>query len=193
LTIIPGTQIMKAAFRAEGTPVLGGRVLSPTAVGELRYIDENDLVGKRVTRTIRGDVVFVGIASHLHAIVIEEGGQIVATPAQIIRVNEGIIDPYALAALLQSSHNQHYARGVSARHVNVRDLTVPLVPLATQEVLAQAWRELNSYQARLRRALEATRNYKQILVDAAAEGWFEPTNSEQPDRRKPDLGLGAGD
>jgi type I restriction-modification system DNA methylase subunit len=172
LTVQAGVTIRRDDLRDAGTPVFD--INPPTAAAHGRprgrCVSLQEVEGAADARTRAGDVVFIGTPPNLHAVVDEKGGHVVPAPAHILRIRDDRMNPYALAACLQSTRNRQYAEGVSAMRVNVRMLEVPDLDPAAQQRLADTWRELVAFRGRLHEAMQATDELADIVVTASMAG-----------------------
>jgi type I restriction-modification system DNA methylase subunit len=180
LTVQAGVTIRRDDLRDAGTPVFD--INPPTAAHDRprsRCVSVEEVEGAADALTRAGDVVFIGTPPNLRAVVDEKGGHVVPAPAHILRVRDDRMNPYALAACLQSTYNRQYAEGVSAMRVNVRMLEVPNLDPAAQQRLADTWRELVAFHGRLREAMEATDELADIVVTASMAGLLTTPTSDE--------------
>ncbi|MDP9458815.1 MAG: N-6 DNA methylase [Actinomycetota bacterium] len=129
-----------------------------------------DMFERQPGRTEPGDVVVMPEGPRVRAGVVREGGAIAVTPLWVLRVRGDWIDPAYLAACLTSEWNSRHLAGGTTLRAAIRDLEVPVLPLASQEALAGRLEVLADLrQKALAAAGEAEAMVRQ-LVDAVAAG-----------------------
>jgi hypothetical protein len=173
LYLRPGSRIHQDDFRPQGVPVLGPvEIRARGSSVKSRFVDPETLgSGTDVTRP--GDIVVLAEGNHgVIALVDEQGGHVVAYPCQSLRVNDGVLDPYVVAAFLQSRANTRLSVGTAVWRVNLQDVRLPRLTMREQQVLSSALRTIDQ-QRRL--AEEIARHAEQItghVVDGIASGAF---------------------
>ena len=79
-----------------------------------------------------GDIL-VATARALHARVDEAGGRSMQSGVTRLRVDRLQFDPRYIAACVTAAWNQRFEMGFYAPQANIRDLEIPIIPLADQE------------------------------------------------------------
>jgi hypothetical protein len=132
-----------------------------------------------------GDIVLTTIGG-LRTRVDEEGGHILGTSLQALRVDQDRLDPHLVAALLASEPNRRLISGTIPR-VNVHELEIPHLDLETAKqasrLLRRLERELSAADVLAARANRA----KTALIEALAAGAValeESTKTKGDGRRR---------
>jgi len=138
---------------------------------DLRSIDfdpsasvKEELVSS-IDLTRPGDIIFQPVGPHPITVVDEQGGHLVQTPLQVLRITGPGLDPWVVAAVLTSEHNRRMAAGAMLNRVDLRSL---LVPRMTQE-------ELSALSAAIRTAIHRARAAERVAraESRAARGLAE--------------------
>ncbi len=168
-TLIRPDRIKTDEYGEEGLPVwLPGDIRDPWRREEPpRFVDPTLVDARSITEP--GDIVFTTIGG-IRTRVDEEGGHVLGTSLQALRLKRDMVEPYVVAALLMSEQNRRLLTGTSIPRVNVLELEIPQLDLATSkrvgEVLRAIERELETANALAVRA-EVLRK---TLVDTLASG-----------------------
>ena len=94
---------------------------------------DEDLSSRRGENlTEPGDVLATTMRT-LHAVVDETGGRSVGPGVIRLRVDRSQFNPGYIAACVTAGWNQRYEAGFYTPHANIRDLEIPVIPLADQE------------------------------------------------------------
>ena len=94
---------------------------------------DEDLSSRRGENlTEPGDVLATTMRT-LHAVVDETGGRSVGPGVIRLRVDRSQFNPGYIAACVTAGWNQRYEAGFYTTHANIRDLEIPVIPLADQE------------------------------------------------------------
>ena len=151
----------------------GVRVLRTRDIGshEIDYTDEPCFVdpegiGPKAIVTEPGDIIVSPASGRLRAVVDEEGGRVLATPLQGVRLVEDALDPYVVAAFLASPRNRRFVTGTAYARVDVRQLEFPLLSLAEADRVREALRVLASYEQDAAQLGEAASALREALLDA---------------------------
>jgi N-6 DNA Methylase len=132
-----------------------------------RFIDPALVDSRSITEA--RDIVLTTIGG-IRTRVDEEGGHVLGTSLQALRLKADTLDPHALAALLTSEPNRRMLTGATIPRVNILELEIPRLdaPTATRfaELLRQLEDELRATYA-LASCAEALRT---AVVDAIATG-----------------------
>lgn len=152
-----------------GLPVwLPGDINDPWRRNEPRRFIDPDLVDAR-SITEPGDIAFTTIGG-IRTRVDEEGGHVLGTSLQALRMKPNTFDPYAFAALLTSEPNRRLLTGTAIPRVNVLELEIPRLDSATASrtgaTLRRLEHELEVGNAVVARAEEL----RQSLIDALVTG-----------------------
>ena len=132
-----------------------------------------DVLSRHPELTAPGDVVVLTEGPRVRSLVAREGGAVVAAPLWLVKVQQELIDPSYLAACLESEWNSRHAIGTTVSRTNIRDLEVPLLPLAAQRALARKLRVLEDIRRQCAEADRLARSIRQRLVDGLAAGVVE--------------------
>ncbi|WP_421735702.1 N-6 DNA methylase [Cellulomonas sp.] len=118
--------------------------------GDIPYIEESSLEDLDDVLTTRAGDVLVTESSRLAARVDREGGKVVLTTfVTVVRIRDHNIDPGYLAAVIPTMTNQEsHMVGTTIKRLRIRDLPVPVLPIAEQRALAALADELEEVQAR---------------------------------------------
>jgi hypothetical protein len=141
-----------------------------------RFIDATIVDPRSITEP--RDIVLTTIGG-IRTRVDEEGGHVLGTSLQALRLEGDAFDPYALAALLTSESNRRLLVGTTIPRVNLLELEIPQLDGGTaarlNELLQQLEDELKTAHALVAR----TEALRKAVVDAVATG---ATTVERVDR-----------
>ena len=166
--IIRPARLKKDDYTDEGLPVwLPSDVRAPWEREDSpRFADPEDVDPRSITAP--GDIVLTTVGG-LRTRVDFEGGHVLGTSLQALRLEPGTGDPQVVAALLTSDANRNVIRGMIPR-VNVPELEIPLLKLAdaagVRNVLDALERELDAASEIARRAAQV----RDALIGALATG-----------------------
>jgi hypothetical protein len=171
VTVQSGTRIRTEDLQPHGIPVIGAaEVRARGATRKPRFVDLDRLT-PRPELSRAGDIVVLTEGSQgTIAIVDERGGQLIAYPCQALRLQQDWLDPYVVAAFLQSQANARLSGGVTIRRANLQDLRLPRLTVQEQATLSQSLQTL-AHERRL--AMEMTETVDRLtrqLVDGIAAG-----------------------
>lgn len=175
-----------AALPGEGW-VLDGRQLRwrEVSIGELArngmiHIDRVSSAARadEEKRISRGDVVMPVAASGPMTVQVvpdEEDGGVLRRGLYLIRPDHERIDPWFLAGFLRNPGNIQQARyGTSSLRVDVRRMTVPLLPLAEQQRYGAAFRLLHDFTAAASEFADHAEELSELLGKSLTEGTLLP-------------------
>lgn len=98
-------------------PVTAGQAISVDSVKDL---------------TQPGDVLVITTRA-LHAVVDETGGRSIQSGVTRLRVDQSQFNPRFIAACVTAGWNRRFEMGFYAPEANIRDIEIPIIPLADQE------------------------------------------------------------
>ena len=173
LTLIRGTRVPREDLDADGDVA----VITPSQVRDRVGLSSaecpritGDTLDRLPERTQPGDVVVLTEGPQIRAAVVVDAGAITAAPLWLLRVRGEWIDPSYLAACMSSEWNLRYSVGSAIPRVPVRELEVPILPLAAQRALVQ---QLSALQDLRKQALDIAGGAETIsrrLVDGVTAG-----------------------
>jgi hypothetical protein len=132
-----------------------------------RFVDPELADARSVTEP--GDIVLTTIGG-IRTRVDEEGGHVLATSLQALRLKPDIFDAHAVAALLTSEPNRRLLTGTTIPRVNVLELEIPRLDLATATQTGELLRALE-YELETTNAVVArAETLRKAVVDALATG-----------------------
>jgi len=130
-----------------------------------------------------GDVLLpVGAAGPAQARVAteEDEGGALGRGRYLIRPDPERIDPWFLAGFLSSPANLRQAKyGTSSMRIDVRRLTVPLLPLSAQRRYAAAFRRLHDFSAAATELAGRARDLAELLGESLTQGVLIPGNDSE--------------
>jgi hypothetical protein len=131
-----------------------------------------------------GDIVFTTVGG-LRTRVDDEGGHVLGTSLHGLRLSQDAYDAHVVAALLTSEPNRRLLTGTTIPRVDVMELEIPGLDLATAaragEVLRSLEHELETTSAVVTQA-EALRS---AIVEALATGAATIDDLSEPDTGRP--------
>jgi hypothetical protein len=105
----------------------------------------------------------------------EDQGAILGRGLHLIRPDPARIDSWFLSGFLTSTENILQASaGSTGSRIDVRRLTIPVLPLADQQRYATALRELHALETASRELASLTSRYSRLLNDQLVAGRLEP-------------------
>jgi N-6 DNA Methylase len=166
-----GTRIRAEDLQPHGIPVIGAAELRARgAIRKPRFVDP-DLLTSRPELTRPGDVVVLAEGNQgIIATVDERGGHLIVYPCQGLRPHQDWLDPYVVAAFLQSHTNAMMSGGTVIRRANLPDLRLPRLTMQEQASLSQSLQELARERRLAIEMTEAVDHLTQRLVDGIAGG-----------------------
>ena len=131
---------------------------------------ESSAKAKLPELTRPGDVLVTNIHT-IRARVDETGGHLPGTGVYRLRVERPeILSPAYLAIAVTGNWNSHLMTGSTIQRAPVRDLEIPLLPVAEQEALTQVTTATQQIQAEAERLQLAAGQIREALLDAARLG-----------------------
>jgi type I restriction-modification system DNA methylase subunit len=176
LEIIPGKRIPSTDETAEGT-----RVLGPWDFRGQNKRFAAETAG--FARTEPDDIVIMPAGGAFEAFVDTEGGRLLASPLQAIRIThpaaEGaeLLHPRLLAAFVSRPDATAVTSGTAGRP-SVKDIAIPLLDDDTARRLAEALDALDTDEQLARDAAAAAATFRRSLLNAANAGWRLTVDSQ---------------
>jgi hypothetical protein len=166
-----GTRIRAEDLQPNGIPVIGAAELRARgATRKPRFVDPDQLT-PRPELTQPGDIVVLTEGNQgIVAIVDERGGHLIAYPCQGLRPQQDWLDPYVVAAFLQSQTNAMRSGGTTIRRARLQDLTLPRLTVQEQVSLSESLQALARKRRLAVEVTEAVDDLTQQLVDGLATG-----------------------
>lgn len=129
--------------------------------------------------TLPGDVL-VSTMNDIQAIVDENGGLIPAGSIYRIRIlDENAIDPYYLAEVVCGDWNMRFAAGSTIPRVPIRDIEVPVIPIADQKSAYAALANVRQAQELADRVSHASDSLAKTMLTALRQGIDLPAPTER--------------
>ena len=97
-------------------------------------------------------------------------GHLIAYPCQGLRPHQNWLDPYVVAAFLQSQTNTMLSGGTVIRRARLQDLTLPRLTMQEQASLSEFLQALARKRRLAVEVTEAVDHLTQQLVDGLATG-----------------------
>ncbi|MGR7027218.1 hypothetical protein [Geodermatophilus sp. URMC 62] len=129
-----------------------------------------DAFDRDPVRTEPGDVVVMPEGARVRAGEVRVGGAVAAAPLWVLRVRGDRIDPTYLAACLASEWNARHSVSSTIPRAPVRDLEIPLLPLASQRALVARLEVLADLRQKALNAAGGAEAMMRRLVDGVAAG-----------------------
>jgi hypothetical protein len=172
------------AFGEEGLPVwLPADVNEPWKRDEEpRFIDPALIDPRSITEP--GDIVFTTIGG-IRTRVDDEGGHVLGTSLQALRLAPHTSDPHAVAALLTSEPNRRLLTGTTIPRVNVLELELPRLDPAQATRMADILQTLEAELQTANAVAAGADTLRQALVDAIATGAAKMGDTSQPGMAEP--------
>jgi type I restriction-modification system DNA methylase subunit len=166
-----GTRIRAEDLQPDGIPVIGAaEVRARGAMRKPRFVDPDQLT-PRPELTQAGDIVVLTEGNQgIVAMVDERGGHLIAYPCQGLRPHQDWLDPYVVAAFLQSQTNAMLSGGTVIRRARLHDLTLPRLTVQEQASLSESLQALARKRRLAVEMTEAVDHLTQQLVDGLATG-----------------------
>lgn len=181
VTVVRGPRIGRDDLGSTGVPVItAADVRAGIPPSRQRQKVDPQRLDKEPELSQVGDVAVVTEGSSIRAAVDAEGGAIFGSMVIGIRVRPEHIDPRYLAACLQSEWNTRFSVGSAMPRAHIKDLEIPLLPLADQLVVANL---LDQAAKAARAGAEAARLAEDLrtqIVDGIAAGAVQIQGSRVP-------------
>jgi hypothetical protein len=167
--LVRPARVKTDVFGDEGLPVwLPADVNEPwRRDNQLRFIDPGLVDARSITQP--GDIVFTTIGG-IRTRVDEEGGHVLGTSLQALRLAPNTFNPYAVAALLTSEPNRRRLTGTTIPRVNVLELELPLLGPDQTATMAGLLQRLEAEVETSNSIASCAEGLRQALVDAIATG-----------------------
>ncbi|WP_329521376.1 N-6 DNA methylase [Spirillospora sp. NBC_01491] len=135
----------------------------------------------------QGDVVVPGIIRAPTARVVPEGGALLGRHVFLLRPDPARLDAHFLAGVLRGSLNlRHYSMVSMSYRVDVRRAEIPMPPVEEQRRYGDAYRRLDEFETKLRRASELGADLARLLGDGLVDASLCPDTANRiPDDGKP--------
>lgn len=176
---LPGDSLVLADGRPSWREVSIGEL----ARNGMVHIHRASFAADEDIRITRGDVVMPVAASgsmDVQVIRDEEDGSVLDRGLYLIRPDRERIDPWFLAGFLSSPASIQQARyGTNSMRVDVRRITVPLLPLATQQRYGAAFRQLHHFAAAASEVAAQAHELTTILGIFFSNGTMLPETEQQ--------------
>ena len=134
-------------------------------------------------RISRGDVIVpVALSGPVTVQVVpdEDDGRFLRRGLNLIRPDQKRIDPWFLAGFLKSPANIQQARyGTTSMRIDVRRMTVPLLPLAEQQRYGVSFRQLHDFTAAVGELADLAKELTELLGKSLAERTLLPGNESR--------------
>jgi hypothetical protein len=168
-TLLRPARIKKDQYTDDGLPVwLPGDIREPWRRDEPPSFVDPALVDSR-SITEPGDIVFTTIGG-IRTRVDDEGGHVLGTSLQALRLNVEMFDPHAVAALLTSEPNRRLLTGTTIPRVDVLELEIPRLPLAATKRVAELLRALEHEVEITNAVAERAEALRKAVIEALATG-----------------------
>lgn len=112
-----------------------------------------------------GDVL-VATAHTIRTVVDHRGGNLCATGVYRLRVDPDRLDPEYVAHCLAGDWNTRFLRGTGAPRADIKDLEIPVVPLAEQEAIVAALDQARGLETRAQHVADAANSVAAALLSA---------------------------
>jgi hypothetical protein len=167
--LVRPTRVKTEQFGDEGLPVwLPGDVREPwRREEEPRFVNPALVDPRSITEP--GDIVLTTIGS-LRTRVDEEGGHVLGTSLQALRLDPERFNAHVVAALLTSEPNRRLLTGTTIPRVDVRELEIPHLDVATAARAANVLRALEDELEWSHAVVARTEDLRTAIVDAVATG-----------------------
>ena len=170
--IIRGVRIKPEDCVPAGAPVVRpGDVFAGLAGNDgPRFVDPAS-IGPQVVLTMPGDVVLAAAKGRLTAVVDRQGGRVLASPLQGLRLERGSMDPEIVAAFLESPRNRRLVSGTVLASVRLRDLEVPVLPSDEARELLASLEGLREQERLADRVGSSSRRLRELLLGLASSSF----------------------
>jgi hypothetical protein len=166
--VIRGVQIKEQDCLPAGEPVVRPRDVKDGLASEPTCFVDPAVMKPRPELTRSGDVIVSPAGDRLVAAVDEEGGRVLATPVQGLRILDAFIDPVLLAAFLESPRNHRLLSGTARASIRLPDLELPLLPRNEGHELALALKLLADQERLAQKISTDTRSLRELLLSLAS-------------------------
>jgi hypothetical protein len=163
--VLKGVRVRPEDCQSSGVPVLRTRDIRDGGDPEEPCFVDPEALRSRPKLTVAGDIVVSPASGRLKASVDEEGGHILASPVQGVRLVGDQIDPHGAAAFLESPRNRRFVTGTAYARVNVRDLELPVLQPEELERLRSTLDALQMYERLAEEAQQAARALREALLE----------------------------
>ena len=105
----------------------------------------------------------------------QDDGAVLGRGLHLIRPDPERLDPWFLSGFLSSPGNVHQASaGTTGSRIDVRRLTIPVLPLEEQRLYGAEFRELHNLETASRDLAMITTRFTWLLGDNLAAGRLKP-------------------
>ena len=112
-----------------------------------------------------GDVL-VTTTRALHASIDETGGRSIKSGVTRLRIDRSQFDPRFIAACVTAGWNQRFEMGFYAPQANIRDLEIPIIPLADQEYVVRTVQQARAVREAATLAASAATELAEALLES---------------------------
>jgi hypothetical protein len=165
-TIVRGASLKREDLLSSGVRVLRAQDLS--APGGKDRVHVSTKAASLLPLTEAGDVVISPVSGPIRAVVDREGGNVLASPLQALRLVDGVMDPEVVAAFLENERNWRFLTGSSYARLSVRDLEIPLLPPQDAAALQRALGALNDQERIALDLVSSAKELRRALVSLAS-------------------------
>jgi N-6 DNA Methylase len=160
--------------------------LPMATVADLVRLDALEFVGRQGDLE-PGDVVVSGGGSRFDAIVAEDAavpGDLGSPGTEVIRCDQGQLDPYFVACFLRSEANRRQAVGTlgGTFRLDVRRARIPRIPLDEQRAYADAYQRVMDFSDRVEALATAADDVARATIDGLTAGALLPDSTARRDR-----------
>jgi hypothetical protein len=107
----------------------------PTLEGSGHPVSISRVSGWVLTRP--GDIL-VSTMNNVRAVVDEYGGRVVGSGVYRLQIDDSLCDPHYVARCLSGTWNERFRQGTSIQRVDLKELEIPILPLADQKRVVAA-------------------------------------------------------
>jgi hypothetical protein len=165
-TIVRGVSLKREDLLSSGVRVLRARDLSAPEGKDRVHVSAK--AASLLPLTEAGDIVISPVSGPIKAVVDREGGNVLASPLQALRLADGVIDPEVAAAFLESERNRRFLTGTSHARLAVRDLEIPLLSPKDAAVLRRALGALSDQERIALDLVSSAQDLRRTLVSLAS-------------------------
>lgn len=166
--VIRGRQVRPEEYIPEGIRAVRTRDILDGVISDESPSFVSPAKAEEGELTKPGDVLVSPGGGKPRAAVDTIGGFLVTAPLQVLRFRSEWLDPYVAAAAISASRNRRFVQGTAYARVNLRDLELPVLPLAEARKVRGALEDLRELEARARELAEAAKAGREALINVGA-------------------------
>lgn len=179
--VIRGVRVKPDQCGPSGTRAIRTRDVADLGISQKDpcFVDLAEL-GTKVALTQPGDVIVSPGGGKPRAVVDEQGGSVLVSPVQALRIRREWLDPKVAAAFLTSPRNRRFVVGSTSgfARLDLRDLELPVLTHEQASRLRDALDHLSELETMGRALADSAQQFKELVLHAGDQPTQTPPKGD---------------